>query len=111
MEEEEIPNILRSQYIIDEFDRQKLANIGDILCDTDKVNIMLRSRSFDASGATDSVEPFYGTKYKIEDFSDGLRSKLKNPSSTSQLDLPPKNSLIPTNFDLLDQKPDFSDEP
>lgn len=28
-----------------------------------------------------------------------------------KLDLPPKNNLIPTNFDILNQKPEYSESP
>lgn len=76
-----MPHILRSQYIIDEFDKQKLGNIGDILCDVNKVNIMLRSRNFE-DGTTNLTEPFYGTKYKVEEFSDELKSRITNPQNT-----------------------------
>ena len=95
LEDEEVPQILRSQYIIDEFDKDKLSKIGDRLCNESKVNIMLRSKSFEKDGTTYQVEPFYGTKYKVEEFSDELKKKITEPNRTGQLDLPPQNKLIP----------------
>jgi hypothetical protein len=38
---------LRSQYILDEFNHDKLKGIAKDLCDPSKMNIMLRSKAFE----------------------------------------------------------------
>lgn len=94
---------MRSNYIIDEFNHDKLKIVSDSICDPKKLNIMLRSKSFDDQ--TDQVEEWYGTKYKVEDFSSALLEKIVNPNiqfKRKVLDLPPVNNLIPTNFDILE---------
>jgi len=50
-DDDNVDQILRSQYIIDEFDTPKLSQIAHGLCDPTKVNIMLRSQS--VKGETD----------------------------------------------------------
>ena len=73
---------------------------------------MLRSKTFE--GQTDQTEEWYGTKYKVEDFSESLKSRITNPSLKLQkkkLDLPPKNNLIPKNFDLLPENPKLAEKP
>lgn len=66
MDDTNVDQILRSNYIIDEFDHDKLNMISNELCDTSKLNIILRSKTFEEE--TDQVEEWYQTKYKIEDF-------------------------------------------
>ena len=77
MEPENTDEILRSNYIIDEFDHGKIKSISNILCDENKVNIMLRSKAFE--GQMDQEVPFYGTKYKVQDFSPELKRKITHP--------------------------------
>jgi secreted Zn-dependent insulinase-like peptidase len=51
------------------------------------------------------TEEWYQTKYDVTKFSDDLISKIQNPNceiSSKKLDLPPPNTLIPKNFDILD---------
>ena len=72
---------------------------------------MLRSKTHEKE--TDQVEEWYGTKYKVEDFSEALKQKIVNPSINDmkkQLDLPPKNNLIPTNFDILSRNERLSEQ-
>ena len=70
---------------------------------------MLRSKSFEDK--TDQEEKWYGTKYKVEDFSPALLEKILNPKiefKKKVLDLPPVNNLIPTNFDIMPKNEDYS---
>ena len=70
---------------------------------------MLRSKSFEDK--TDQEEKWYGTKYKVEDFSPALLEKILNPKiefKKKVLDLPPVNDLIPTNFDIMPKNEDYS---
>ena len=57
MDDTNVDQILRSNYIIDEFDHDKLNMISSELCDTSKLNIILRSKSFEEE--TDQVEEWY----------------------------------------------------
>lgn len=69
---------MRSNFIIDEFSHDKLNMISKELCDTDKLNIMLRSKSFEQE--CDQVEEWYQTKYRVEEFSSQLLHKMKSPN-------------------------------
>jgi secreted Zn-dependent insulinase-like peptidase len=48
LDESNMDQILRSNYIVDEFSHEKLKNIGDILCDPAKLNILLRAKSIES---------------------------------------------------------------
>lgn len=71
---------------------------------------MIRSKSYENKDAQDT-EPFYGTKYKVEELSAGLKEKMTNPNAIANVDLPPKNILIPKNFDVLNKNPEYSQKP
>jgi len=77
MDDANVDQILRSQFIIDEFDHEKLMAISAELCDPTKLNVMLRSKAFEEE--TDQVEEWYQTKYKVEDFGEQLLQKMKSP--------------------------------
>lgn len=100
---------MRSQYILDEFNHDKLKNIANDLCNPAKMNIMLRSKSFE--GQTDQVEEWYGTQYKVEEVRQELLAKMQSPNldlTETNLGLPNANNLIPKNFDILPKDPEFS---
>ena len=62
----------------------------------------MRSKSFEQECT--EKEEFFGTKYCVSNISQELLSKMKNPKcqiNNKKIDLPPKNNLIPKNFDLL----------
>jgi secreted Zn-dependent insulinase-like peptidase len=82
------------------------------LCDINKLNILLRSKQFE--NQTNEVEEWYQTKYSVTNFSEQLKQRMTNPNiefKKSKLDLPPKNNLIPTNFDILNENPEYSETP
>ena len=62
----------------------------------------MRSKSFEAECT--EKEQYFGTKHIINKISDQLLAKMNNPKceiKTKKLALPPRNNLIPTNFDIL----------
>ena len=59
-------------------------------------------------------EKWYNVDYSIEKFSESLLDKIKNPlvvDNGKKLDLPPMNSLIPQNFDILEIDESLSEKP
>ena len=98
---------------MDEFNHEKIKSMSNWLCDPKKLNIMVRSRSFE--NETDQTEYWYGTKYKVEEFKPELLEKIINPKISKQqrsgLSLPPRNILIPKNFDLKPKLREFSQKP
>ena len=54
------------------------------------------------------------TRYFIQEIPDDLLKAIEKPnvsSNTHKLDLPPKNHLIPRNFEILKLDPKLSDVP
>jgi len=71
----------------------------------------MRSQSFKDTPLVSETEEWYGTKYKVTQFTDDLVDKINNPKceiKSKKLDLPPANTMIPTNFDVLPDVPEFS---
>ena len=94
--------ILRSGYVADNFDEAKNKDIANALCDPANFNIFLRSKSIEPECI--ETEEWYSTKHVIAPFSDQLLAKIKAPKceiKSKKLDLPPANTLIPKNFDIL----------
>ena len=107
-----IQNLLRSAYVADKFDEQKISQIADELCNPLNLNIYLRSKSLEEECT--ETEEWYSTKHVIAPFSEALLQKMNHPNcliTHKKLDLPPPNTLIPKNFDILPPNPEDSTEP
>lgn len=95
-DESNMGDIISSQYISNEFNKEKCQKIAEMLCDPERLNIFVRSQSF-KEAATEKAE-WYDTSYLCEDFSAELLKKIKEPKceiKTKKIDLPPPNNLIP----------------
>lgn len=105
MPEEEMSQILRSRYVADEYDPELIKKTGELLTHTDNVIIFMKSKSFDTDESIKlEVEKWYKTKHLVADFSPSLLKKMTEPNcdqSTMKLNLPPENTLIPENLDVL----------
>ena len=102
-------NILRSNYIIDEFDHDLTREIADILCKPDRLLIMMRSKSFEKECTI--TEKWFKTKYVVNELSPELREKILSPNveiKDKKLDLPPRNNLIAKSFAMLPKNKDYS---
>lgn len=111
-EDSNIQNILRSGYVADIFDEQKISSIASELCNPQNLNIYLRSKSLETECT--ETEEWYSTKHVITPFSESLLAKMNLPNcpiSHKKIDLPPPNTLIPKNFDILPNNPEDSTEP
>ena len=102
IEESKMENILRSNYIIDEFNHDLAKEIADILCKPDSLLIMMRSKAFEKECTI--TEKWFKTKYVVNELAPELREKILSPNveiRNKKLDLPPKNNLIAKNFSIL----------
>jgi insulysin len=109
IEESNMENILRSNYIIDEFDHDLTRHIADILCSPERLMVMMRSKSFEKECTI--TEKWFNTKYIVNDLPDDLRKRILSPNvpiKNKILDMPPKNNLIAKNFDILERNVDYS---
>ena len=93
--------LIRSRFVVDEFAAEEIQNYAKLLCDVD-FNIFMSSKSLESQ--CDKVEEWYSTKYSISDFSPELIKKIKTPNvteKTKKLGLPPENTLITENLDVI----------
>lgn len=88
--DENIDQLVRSKFTADEFDLEKTKEIAADFSNLEKLNIIMRSKSFE--GKTDKEDEWFKTKYSIEDLPASLKEKMENPNSdesAKKLDLPP----------------------
>lgn len=72
-------------------------------------SIAISSKSFE--GKTDLKEKYYGTDYKIEEFSQEFLKTLRNPTVSPNLHFPAKNEFIPTDFQIVKSDSNPSETP
>jgi len=72
---------------------------------------MLKSKSFE--GKTDQVSNFYNAPFSRSSLEqENLKEALERPSIPDGLfGLPPANTLLPKNFDILPKNPELSEKP
>lgn len=100
---EDVEHLLRHRYIADDFDKARVAEYAAHLAKPENTQIYLTSQSFDSSTLL-KKEKWYKIEYSSERYSESLMKSLKEPKINQQgkkLDLPPPNTLLPTNFDIL----------
>jgi secreted Zn-dependent insulinase-like peptidase len=111
--DKDIQNILKERYVVDKFDKELIQKYSSLLCEADSVAIFLSSQSFKSEEETYSKAQWYGTKYKVTPFSESLKDLIHNPRcpiASKKLDLPPKNNMIPKNFDILEEDKESSEK-
>lgn len=110
--EDNMSNLIRSTMVAEEYNPTLLKEIIDAMCSPANLDIYIRSKSFE--GQVEEVVEFYNTKHSVVKFSEELLSKINNPNCpviACKLDLPPQNTLIPKNFDILEKNKEFSVTP
>lgn len=107
-----MPDLMRQRYEVDRFDEAKIKEIAECLCDPKRCNIEMRSKSYEAE-CTETDE-WFGTKFCVGPVPEEMFQKMNNPNceiKSKKLDLPPKNNLIPKNFDILPANETYSQKP
>jgi len=84
-----------SKSVLRKYDPELIIEYGKYLT-VDNVRVTLVSQKVE----TDRKEKWYGTDYSVEDLSEDLVSKIKNPKLNAHLHLPNINEFIPTKFDV-----------
>ena len=100
---------MRQRYEVDEFDEEKIREISEQLCDPLKCNIEMRSKTYESECS--ETDYWFGTKYCTGPIPEDMLQMMKNPNCeirNKKLDLPPRNNLIPKNFDIHPPNEKFS---
>lgn len=84
-----------------EYKEDVIAEIAQLFT-LENAHIFISSKEFE--GKTTEEEYFFKTQYSIEDIPEDVVQSYNNPdlswaTSTAKIDFPPKNTLIPTDFD------------
>jgi len=110
---EDLPQLLRSTYVSDEYNPEILKQIAEATFNPDNCLVILQSKSLDPATLTEH-EHWYDINYTVEKFDEELRAALLNPQivdNGKKLDLPPPNNLLPKNFDVLPEDASNSEKP
>ena len=107
--------MLRSKMVTDKYDPELIKKYVDLLCESDKLGIFFSSKkNWESEKDSFKKATFYDTPYDVKDFSEELLNKIKNPKceiTSKKLDLPPKNTMIPKNFEVLAENKEKSEKP
>ena len=110
---EDMAQILRSSYVSDEYEPQFISQIASILADPAQCLIRIASKSFD-DASLPIHEHWQNVNYSLEKMSEERLEQLRNPSvldNGKRLDLPPANTFIATNFEILPEDQSLSVSP
>jgi len=110
---EDIPQLIRSSYCCDSFDKARTIEMGEHLADPANTLIFLTSQSLDAA-TLPKKEKWYKIDYSQDKFTPEFMAKLRNPvvsENSKKLDLPPENTLLPTDFEILAKNQELSAKP
>jgi len=109
----DMERLLKSFCVIESFDQERIKQVGAMLADPANTLIFLTSKSFKEEDLTQH-EPWYNIKFKSEKYNEKLLQAMLKPTvkeNGKKLDLPPENTLIPSNFDILPEQPEHSAQP
>lgn len=95
--------VLSAPVIASEFNRDQIA--GSIAkLDVSNCRVLVGSQT-PVDGLTYSEkEKWYGTQYRIQPLRDALLKDIESKEELEDLKLPPPNSFVPSNLDIIDQK-------
>lgn len=91
-------DILSANILVDQFDSDLITQNLSYL-KFENCNIAISSKSFE--GETDLKEKYFGTNYKIENFSQSFIELISNPGINENLKFPEPNEFLPTDFEIV----------
>lgn len=97
LQEYPIEEVLSAPRLLTEWKPDLISDLEQYLV-PNKIRVHVVSKSCEA--CADSVEPWYGTKYKKEKIPDEIITRWKNAGYNDALKLPEKNEFIPKKFDI-----------
>ena len=96
-------HLIRHSYTTLEFDTGKVKELAALIADPTNTLCFVTAQSFDTANLP-LKEKWYKMDYSLEPYSAELLNKMKNPvvaENGKKLDLPPLNTFLPKNFDIL----------
>ena len=90
--------VLSAGYYLTKFEPELIESLYKYLV-PDKMRVTLISKKF--QGHTDKVEKWYGTEYRMEKMNQHQLQELNSCGKNSAFSLPPKNTFIPSNLELI----------
>lgn len=102
-DEKDIPHLLRHRFVADHFDKERIKELASHFVRPENTLMFLTSKSLD-DATLQQKEKWYNIDYSSEKYSEEFLKGLINPKvkdNGKKLDLPPANTLLPKNFDIL----------
>jgi insulysin len=94
-------NILSANYYLTKFDSELIESLYSYLI-PEKMRVSVISKKYESR--TNLTEKWYGTEYKIEKLTHQLINELKTCQLNDAFHLPPKNTFIPKDFNLVNHQ-------
>jgi len=103
--DEEMAHLFRHTYGPLDFDKERVAELQELVANPANCCVFLASKEFEPKGVLENEsERWYKFPYENAPFSEELKKILVEhecPDNGLKLDLPPPNVLLPKNFDIL----------
>ena len=100
---------------MEELDKPRIQEMLKLVSQPEASLLILRSKTFEATGECTQEDKYFGTKYVKQPYSESLLGAMKHPeklvSDGAKLGLPPVNPLLPKNLDLVPVDPEHSNHP
>lgn len=109
----EMAHLIRHTYTTLDFDEAKVKELAGLIADPTNSMCFVTAQSFDVANLP-LKEKWYNLDYSMEPYGDELLNKMKNPvvaDNGKKLDLPPLNTFLPQNFDILPEDKTLSEKP
>lgn len=92
-------HILTANYYQSKFEPQLIESLNDYLT-PEKMKLTVVSKKYE--GATNGVEKWYGTQYKVDELSAAQIAELNAIGTSDSFHLPPKNEYVPEDLSLIE---------
>lgn len=99
----EMCHLIRHSYTALEFDAARIKQLAALIADPANTMCFINSQSFD-NASLPLKEKWYNVDFSREKYGEELLNKMKKPvvaDNGKNLDLPPVNTLLPKNFNVL----------
>jgi nardilysin len=110
---DDLPHLMRHKYVADEFKSDRIAEYAKAMAEPKNTLCFLTSKKFEDS-TLPLHEKWYNIDYSSEKYSEQLLASMLKPECRDNgklLDLPPKNTLLPKSFEIMDSDSSLSSKP
>ena len=109
----EMAHLIRHSYTTLDFNEAKVQELAAKIAEPSNTLCYVTAQSFDVADLP-LKEKWFNVDYSFEPYSEELLNKMQNPvvaDNGKKLDIPPLNTFLPQNFDILPEDKTVSEKP